>query len=130
MVKETVTRMKKTMKNVNNGSFFEYEDSLRELFASIGGVPKNFGKFELDIAECATHLQPRDDGGDSMSFVLSIFEKMNALKRVYTSVNGTSEGFWNFVEKIAAITGSVLPPDSDDEIDDAQETRDSDVVED
>ena len=63
MVKETVTRMKKTMKNVNNGSFFEYEDSLRELFASIGGVPKNFGKFELDIAECATHLQPRDDGG-------------------------------------------------------------------
>ena len=115
--------MKKTMKNVNNGSFFEYEDSLRELFASIG-------KFELDIAECATHLQPRDDGGDSMSFVLSIFEKMNALKSVYTSVNGTSEGFWNFVEKIAAITGSVLPPDSDDEIDDAQEARDSDVVED
>ena len=114
-MKMTMKRKAWKMDYVNDDVYFEYEDSLRELFASIGGVPKNFGKFELEIAEYAARMRPEVNSDDGMAFVLSVYEKLNALRGIYTAIRGDSEGFWDFLAKVAEITGGVVPQESDEE---------------
>ena len=92
-----------TAKNVNN-------DALLNLYLSIGGVPRYFGKFVLDVAENATNLQLDDE--DDATLVVAILRRINELKDVYVSVYGSSEGFWEFFSRLAEIMGRVF---SDDE---------------
>lgn len=86
--------------------FFDYELALRRLFLSIGGRPRDFGRFALAIAENATRLP--DDADDAEPAVFAVLRKIYNLKALYSSINGDSEGFWDFLAKLAEITGDVF----------------------
>ncbi len=101
-----------TAKNVNNDAFFDFEDALLNLYLSIGGVPRYFGKFVLDVAENATSLQLDDE--DDATLVIAILRRINELKDVYVSVYGSSEGFWEFFSRLAEIMGRVFSDDDEE----------------
>ncbi len=83
--------------------YFDYELALRRLFLSIGGAPREFGRFALTIAENAARLPPDGDACDGESVVLTILRKIYNLKALYASIKGDSEGFWDFFAKLAEI---------------------------
>ncbi len=85
--------------------FFDYELALRRLLLSIGGRPRDFGRFALAIAENATRLPDADETADDEApIVLTILRKIYNLKALYASIKGDSEGFWDFFAKLAEIT--------------------------
>ena len=86
--------------------FFDYELALRRLFLSIGGAPREFGRFALAIAENAA--QPPSEVDDEGLIVLTILRKIYNLKALYASIKGDSEGFWDFFAKLAEITDDVF----------------------